>query len=154
MSPQIRITRIPYEEPYHLRLLMRASNAHQCAEIEFYVNANDLVEWAAHLEVFPRHSTDVFLWEIGSERHEDRYAYYVRFRAFIYDGSGHCALQFRFNNNRELPDREIAEFCIEAEASQINHLGRLCRGFAEMMHEVLDWWVEDGRLYEAREEAP
>lgn len=152
MSPGIRIARIPYEEPYHLCLVMRASNGSHRAEITFYVNAKDLIEWADHLEVFPKHGTDVFLWEVGSERPEDRFAHYVRFRAFIHDGSGHCALQLRFNNNQDPPGREVAEFCIRAAASQINHLGRLCRGFAELKHEVLDWWVEDGRLYEKRDE--
>jgi hypothetical protein len=38
MTPRIRITRIPYEEPYHLRLVMRASNGSQRTEIKFYVN--------------------------------------------------------------------------------------------------------------------
>jgi hypothetical protein len=154
MSAGIRITRIPYEEPYHLCLVMRASNGPHRAEITFYVNAKDLIEWADHLEVFPRHRTDVFLWEVGSERPEDSFAHYVRLRAFIHDSSGHCAIHLRFNNNQDLPDREIAEFCIRAEASQINHLGRLCRGFAELRHELLDWCVEGGQLYVTPDEVP
>lgn len=154
MSPGIRIKRIPYEEPYHLHLVMRASNGRQRAEITFYVNAKDLTQWADHLEVFPRHGTDVFLWEAGSERPEDSFAHYIRLRAFIHDSSGHCAIHLRFNNNQDLPDREIAEFCIRAEASQINYLGRLCRGFAELKHEVLDWKIEGGQLYETLGAAP
>jgi hypothetical protein len=154
MTPRIRIARIPYEDQYHLRLVMLAGSARQHAEIEFYVSSKDLLAWAEHLEVFPRHKSDVFLWERGSERSEDGFAYYIRFRVFIFDGSGHCAVQLRFNNNQDLPDREIAEFCITAEPSQINRLGRLCREFAALKHEVLDWWLDDVCLYERRDEVP
>jgi hypothetical protein len=153
MRPHIRITRYPYEEPHLLNLEIQACNGRFLAEIECYVNASSLVEWADHLEVFPRHISDVFLFEIGSERPEDRWAYYLRFRAFVRDGLGHSALHIRFNNNRDLPRREIAEFCLDAEASQINRLGRLCREFAKLDHVVLDWWIQDGALYETADDA-
>jgi hypothetical protein len=112
-----------------------------------YVIANVLHEWADHLETFPRHNTDVFLYEIGSERPEDRWGYYFRFRAFLTDALGHCAIHLRTNNNEDLPHREIAEFCIQAEPSQINCLGKLFREFAKLKHHTLDWKVTDGELY-------
>ena len=153
MKPRIRITRRPYEEPHHIDLTLEACNGRSFARIEYYMNATSLVEWADHLEVFPRHRSDVFLFQVGSERPEDRWAYYLRLRVFLIDAAGHCAVQVRFNNNSDLPDREIAEFCLFAEASQINRLGRLCRNFAGLNHTVLDWWVEDGTLYETSDAA-
>jgi hypothetical protein len=132
---------------------MEVSNGKQKWKMEYYDNAQSLIEWAKNLEIFPRHKDDVFLWELGSERPEDRYAYYFRFRVFTTDSAGHCAIQVRFNNNEDLPDREIAEFCIRAEAAQINRLGQLCRHFAELKHAVLEWEGNDGRLHESREEA-
>jgi hypothetical protein len=142
----IRIIRTPYEEPHHIQLEIEASNGSHTAKFQVYVNATVLSEWAKHLEVYPRHNSDVFLFEIGSERSEDRWAYYFRLRVFMIDGSGHCAILLRTNNNQDLPDRELAEFCIRAEPSQINNLGKLFREFSKLKHHELEWWVNDGAL--------
>ncbi len=153
MQPYIRITRHPYEEPHHINLVLEASNGKQKWELEVYENAESLRTLAENLEAFPRHKDDVFLWELGSEYPEDRWAYYFRFRVFLTDAFGHCAIQIRFNNNENIPDREMVEFCIRAEAGQINRLGQLCRKFAELKHEVLVWNGSNGTLYESRHEA-
>ena len=139
MDSYIRITRHPYEEPHHLHLEWAVSNGDHATTFEVYLNADVLVHFADALEVFPRHATDVFLFELGSERPEDRWAYYFRFRAFTTDGLGHSAVHLRFNNNRDLPERTIAEFCIPAEPSQLNRLGRLFRNFATLQHRRLEW---------------
>src|SRR5689334_5400775 len=120
---------MPYEEPHTLNLRVEGSNGHQSAMLEIYANATDLVEVAEALTVFPRHKDDVHLWELGSEKPEDRWAFYFRLRAFTINSVGHCALQIRLNNNKSLPEREIAEFCISAEPSQINYLGKLVAEF-------------------------
>lgn len=144
--PHIRITRYEYEEPYHVNLVFEAANQTQSTTLEYYCNASDLVEIAEHLEVFPRHATDVFLYEFGSERKEDRHSYYFRMRVFLTNGTGSCAVQIRTNNNEELPEREISEFCISAEASQINRLGHLFRTYSKLNHKVLEWSVNEGVL--------
>lgn len=144
--PNIKITRYEYEEPSHVNLAFEAANKTQSTTLEYYCNASDLGEIADHLEVFPRHGTDVFLYELGSERKEDRHAYYFRMRVFLTNGTGSCAIQIRTNNNKELPDREISEFCIAAEASQINRLGQLFRTYSKFNHKVLEWSVVDGLL--------
>ncbi len=146
MSAYIKIKRIPYEEPYHLQLQLEASNGRQTARFEFYASPEIFLEFADALEVFPRHATDVYLYELGSERPEDRWAYYFRFRAFTTDTRGHCAIQLRFNNCRDLPHREIAEFCIEAEVAQINRLGALFRSYAKLQEQVLFWSLREGHL--------
>lgn len=153
MHPYIRITRQAYEEPYHINLVVDASNGKQKWQLEFYDNAESLRTLAEHLEVFPRHKDDIFLWELGSEYPEDRWAYYFRFRVFLTDTSGHCAIQIRFNNNQNPPDREVVEFCITADVGQINRLGQLCRKFSELKHEVLVWEGSNGALYESRHDA-
>jgi hypothetical protein len=153
MKPFIRIMRMPYEEPYHVHLVLEASNGESWGFLEYYDNATAFKKWADALENFPRHSTDVFLYELGSERPEDRYAHYFRLRAFTTDGLGHCAIQLRMNNNLELPYRNLAEFCIRAEAADINRLGALCRKFAMLQHEVLYWRVTEGEVYESRLDA-
>ena len=142
----IRITRTPYEEPHHVNLLFEASNDGQSTKFEYYCNATDLSDIADRLEVFPRHNQDVFLYEFGSERLENRHSYYFRLRVFLTNGVGGCAIQIRTNNNQELPDREISEFCIIAESSQINRLGKLFRSYSKLHHAVLYWQVESGEV--------
>jgi hypothetical protein len=153
MHPFIRIIRIPYEEPYHVHILLEASDGFSLGVLEYYDNADAFKEWADALEVFPRHIHAFFLHERGSERPEDRHAFYFRLRAFTTDGLGHCAIQLRMNNNQDLPFRSISEFCIRAEAADINRFGMLCREFAMLKHEVLYWRVTQGELYRTRAEA-
>ena len=147
MNKYIRITRHPYEEPYHLNLVIEASNGSQVGTMEYYDNAETLIEFAENLEVFPRHNTDVFLHELGSERPEDRFAFYFRFRAFTTNAIGGCAIHLRFSNNEKIPDLAISEFCIEAEAAGINRLGKLFREFSKLKATVLEWDGTDGRVY-------
>jgi hypothetical protein len=146
MSYFLRITRTPYEEPYHLQLLLETSNGRQSASLEIYVNADSIKEMSNALEAFPRHATDAYLFEVGSEREEDRWAYYLRFQAFLTNALGHSALLFRFNNNRELPYRELAEFCIETEPASINRLGGLLKEFSKLQHKTLYWSPDDSLL--------
>ncbi|MGY8770975.1 MAG: hypothetical protein ACKVH8_21400 [Pirellulales bacterium] len=142
----LKIVRHPYEEPHHIHLVVEASNGDVSSKSEYYCNATDLLTIAEGLESFPRDKSDVFLYELGSERKEDRWGYYYRLRAFLIDNFGSCALQLRINNNAELPDTQVSEFCIKAEASQINRLGQLFRTFSKLEHEVLEWNVSDGSL--------
>jgi hypothetical protein len=128
-KPYIRITRYPYEEPHHLNLVMTASNGQLVGKLEFYLNADALTEWATELEIFPRHAKSVALWELGSERPEDRFAFYFRMRLFTTDSVGHGAIQLCFSNNEALPEREVSEFCIRSEAAQIIDWVACCDSF-------------------------
>ena len=148
VNGHLRITRMPYEEPHHLNLVVEASNGPFGGALELYVSTPHLVELGKVLAVFPRHKDDVHLWELGSERPEDRFKFYFRFRAFTTNSRGHCALQLRFNNNEDLPERKVSEFCILAEPAEINHLGKLVAEFALLHHEYLEWSGADGRLEE------
>ena len=153
MPSYIRFTRCPYEEPYNLHLILAACNGRQAAEIEFYVGRQILSQWAEALEAFPRRRNDTYLWEYGSERPKDKWAYYLRLCVFTTDAAGHCAIQLRLNNNAPLPEREISEFCIKAEAAAVNRLGSLFSSFANLEHEVLVWTPTAGRLIKTRKEA-
>ena len=144
--PYIKITRHEYEEPYHVNLVFEAANKTQSTTLEYYCNATDLSDIAEHLEVFPRHNADVFLYEFGSEKKEDNHSYYFRMRVFLVSSLGACAIQIRTNNNEELPNKEISEFCILAEPSQINRLGQLFRTYSKLNHKLLEWSVKDGHL--------
>lgn len=139
MGNFIRIERIPYEEPYHVQLVWEVSNGDISSRFEYYDNTESLKEIGKGLEHFPRHGGDVFLHEIGSEKPEDRFAYYFRFRAFSTDSRGGSAVQIRFCNNSELPYRKSFEFCIQAEPAALNRLGKLFLEFAKLKQEYMAW---------------
>jgi hypothetical protein len=100
VSSFLKITRIPYEEPYHLNLVVRASSGSQTGELEIYTTPEALLEGADALSEFPRHSTDVFLWELGSERPEDLWAFYFRFRVFLTKPTGECPSIYALTTTR------------------------------------------------------
>ena len=153
MVSYLKFIRRPYEEPYHLHLFLTASKGPQMAKIDFYTGGDTIADWAKGLEVFPQSSSHVYLWEYGSERPEDKSAYYLRIRAFVINSTGLCALHLRFNNNKPLPERELSEFCIGAEAAAINRLSGLFREFGKLEHEVLIWTPTDGELFKTEAEA-
>ncbi|MGL6213236.1 hypothetical protein [Billgrantia desiderata] len=139
MRNYLRIERILYEDPCHVHLVWEMSNGNVSSCFEYYDNADSLKEIGKRLEQFPQHSGDVLLHEIGSEKPEDRLAYYFRFRACTTDSRGGSAIQIRFCNNRELPYRELFEFCIQAEPAAINRLGKLFLEFAKLEKEYMAW---------------
>ncbi len=153
MKPHIEIISFPDDDMVTC-LSFRVSNGRTLAMLDnFYISSVNLIAWADALEKFPRHREDVFLFQVGSENPDDKWQYYFQFRAFTTDSLGHSALHFRFNNNKDLPEREVSELCVKAEPSQINNLGKLFREFAKLNHSVLRWWVENGMLYETIQDA-
>ncbi len=56
----------------------------------------------------------------------------------VTSSTGHCAVIVRFNNNSTIPDTEISEFSIPAEAAQINRLGKCLVQFAKLEDDILD----------------
>jgi hypothetical protein len=147
MKPFIRITRHPYEEPYVVNLVVAASNGRQHGQLEIYANADDLGVIANRLRGFPREPNDTLLWELGSERPEDRFAFYFCLHVFRLAANGSCAVGLRFNNNQPPPAREISEFSLEAWPADLDRLAGLLEQFAQLKHRVLEWDVTDGALF-------
>ena len=146
MKQFIRITRHPYEEPYHVNLFVAASNGRQHGEIEIYANVEDLASLARGLRGFPRSADDTVLWELGSEKPEDCFAFYYRLCIRKVTATGQCAVELRFNNNQAPPDREVVEFSIKALPSDLDRLGGLIERFSKLEHRVLEWNITDGEL--------
>jgi len=149
--PFIIIRRYPYEEPYHLNLVISASNGAMSGTLEYYCNAEDLIKVGDHLAAFPGQHDDSYTYELGSPRPEDRFAFHFVLRAATLDSAGHCALQFTMSNNRPLPDDMSCSFSIRAEPAAINRLGRLLRAFGDLKHLELRWSDTDGELVQGRE---
>lgn len=146
MQPFIRITRHPYEEPYHVNLVVVASNGRLQGEIEIYTNPEDVAKFAGKLKGFPKKDDDLAIWELGSERPTDRFAFHFRIHVFQVAANGQCAIELRFCNNRPPPSRELTEFSIEVLPADLDRLAALLERFSKLEHTVLEWNVTDGEL--------
>jgi len=146
MDPFIQITRLPYDEPYYVRLVVVASNERAQGKLEIYANASDLTTFAQQLCGFPKRQEDEALWELGSEKPEERFAFYFRLRVKQIAPNGQCAVELRLNNNAMPPDREVVEFSIPALPADLDRLAKLFDEFGKLQHAVLVWKVTDGEL--------
>ena len=138
-EPSIHIKRIPYEEPYHVNLLITADNGQFSGYLDYYCNASALTEIGKALEDFPRRVPDEYLHESGSPRPEERCAYHFALRAYTTDMSGHCALQITMANNQETPTEGSCLFSIPVEAAALNRLGKLLCQFGKLTEEEMHW---------------
>jgi hypothetical protein len=146
MKPYIKITRETYEEPHHLNLIIEASNGRTSGKLEYYCNASDLVEISKALINFPSQTPGEYLYELGSEKPDDRFAFYFKLNTYTIDSVGHCAVQLKMNNNSDCPNAEMSEFSILADAADINRLGELIKKFSQLEHTSLIWNIKDGEL--------
>ena len=144
MEKLIKIIRKPYEEPYHLNLIFKASNGESSGQLEFYDNANQLKELADILEDFPFKSTKAFLWELGSEKPKDRFAFHFKCEFSLIKQSSECVIGIRLNNNKAGIDKSSSEFSIKCYPAELNKLGNLFREFSKLEKETLTWDGIDG----------
>lgn len=144
MPSFLNITRQPYEEPYHLHLLVFAGNPTTLTRFEIYTTSSDLNDAAESLIGFPKSNADTFTWQLGSELEQDRFAFYFRVRVFQFSHTGRCAIEIRFSNNRKPPHQQIVEFCIEVDPSDVDRLSRMLKSFARMEDLTMEWSVPLG----------
>ena len=150
-STGIRIDRFPYEEPYHLNLRLRAMNGDLSGSLEYYCNADDLTSLGNQLVEFSGKAGDEISYVLGSEKNEDRFAFFLALRIWTLDLRGHCALGLRLNNNQKPPANSVSEFSMTAEVADINRLGRLLIQFGQLKHAALEWSIHGGELFVARD---
>lgn len=143
----IKITRFPYEEPYHLRLYIEASNGNLKGRLEYYCVADDLEKLGKKLGAYLGNQGESVVYELGSEGPQKRFAYFLSIKVMPLDLAGHSVICLHFNNNCLPPSSEISEFCIRVDVADINRLGSLLVGFGKLDHQVLYWSVKDGKLF-------
>ena len=106
----IKITRFPYEEPYHLNLRIEASNGKMNGRLGYYCNADDLKELGGKLLGYLGNKDQAIVYQLGSEKPEDRFAIFFSFRINPIDFAGHSVIRIRMNNNEPPPATEACEF--------------------------------------------
>jgi hypothetical protein len=147
VRPFIVMRRYPYEEPYHLRLVLSAGNGVFAGSLEYYCNADDLAAVGHRLMTFPTKVGDSYAYELGSFKEEDRFAFHLLLNVRTSDSAGHCSLRISMSNNRPEPDKGSCTFCIQIEPSAVNRLGSLLRAFGELKHLELRWSDVDSGLF-------
>lgn len=146
MKTSLQLFRYTLSEPDFLTLGIVASNGQQSGTHEFCCYAHDIRNAGKALSGFPRHRNDEFLWRFSSTFPGDPGDGFSSFRAFVFNNRGHSAIQVKFDNNLEIPDRAITDFCIKAEVAKLNLLGEIFLEFSELKHEELWWDTQAGGL--------
>lgn len=146
MEKLIEIIRTPYEEPYHINLIFKATNGESAGQLEIYDNADGLKKLADILEDFPFKDEKEYLWELGSEKSEDRFAFYFKCEFSLIKHTSDCLVGIRLNNNEEGIEKSISEFNIQCKPAELNKLGQLFREFSKLEKETLTWYGLDGKV--------
>jgi len=159
MQSFIQITRHLYEEPYHLNLVIIASNGTAMGSLEFYTNPNSLNEIGKALTSFPKYERANYLFERGSERPEDIFAWYLRLRVFAKNDLNKCAIHLRLNNNEKhntyrgqpgeitsFSTPQLTDFTIDTNADSVRRLAELFTEFSKLNQQRLYWTPEGGHL--------
>ena len=114
--------------------------------LEYFCSANDLNDLGKKLLGFLGSRDEKVVYQLGSEKSEDRFAFFFRFEVISLDLAGHSAIRLRMNNNELPPATEVCEFCISTDVVDVNRLGNLLVAFGKLEHRILDWSVKDGKL--------
>jgi len=146
VKKSIKIIRNPYEEPYHINLIFKASNGESSGINLIFDNAEKLKKLADILEDFPFNSKRTFLWELGSENPNDNFAFYFKCEFSLIKHSSECVIGIRLNNNQEGIEKSISEFNIKCYPAEFNKLGQLFREFSKLEKETLTWNGLEGKV--------
>ena len=79
-------------------------------------------EFGQALIGFPSSTSDEVRLELGSM--DPMYADYLLVRAFVYDGAGHCAIEFKAESRGDAITSSSVRFAVPTEAATLNEMGR------------------------------
>ncbi|WP_316871494.1 hypothetical protein [Ralstonia wenshanensis] len=89
---------------------------------EAYCYPEAVSEFGQALIDFPSSISDEVKLELGSM--DPTYADYLLVRAFVYDGAGHCAIEFRAESRGDAITSSSVRFAVPTEAASLNEMGR------------------------------
>jgi hypothetical protein len=104
-----------------------AGNGRQ-AWSEAYSYPETFSQFGQSLTQFPGSTADEVRLELGST--DPGYAEHLLIRAFVYDGSGHCAVEFKAHTRGDALAASSCQFAVPTEAASLNELGRMMVAWA------------------------
>ena len=102
---------------------------------DFYLYPEDLEEFGHKLQAFPSSISDEAILETGSTE-ASSYGWF-KLRAFVYDGSGHTALELSVKRNGAPHISAQSQFSVLIEAAALNSLGKSIERWASENDEPL-----------------
>lgn len=95
---------------------------------EAYAYPETFAQFGQALTRFPRSTADEVKLELGST--DPGYAEHLLVRAFVYDGSGHCAVEFKAHSGGDALASSSCQFAVPTEAASLNEMGRMIVAWA------------------------
>jgi hypothetical protein len=90
---------------------------------ESYGYPETFSEFGQALVDFPRSVSHEVKLELGSN--DPSYSEYLLLRAFVYDGAGHCAVEFKAESRGDSITSSSVRFAVPTEAASLNDMGRM-----------------------------
>lgn len=89
---------------------------------EAYCYPETISQFGQGLIDFPNSTSHEVKFELGST--DPSYAEHLLLRAFVYDGAGHCAVEFKAESRGNSLVSSSVRFAVPTEAASLNELGR------------------------------
>ena len=119
---RLSLRRLWKDDDGMLQLELSAQNGRRALSQDFYAYPEDLRQFGAKLEAFPTSVEDAPTFEYGAN--DPKVYCWLRLRAYVFDGSGHSALELMVQNNKQPPEQASALFSTKLEAAALNKLGQ------------------------------
>ena len=101
----------------------------ECSEYkttqDSYGYKEDFLIFGNKLANFPLNIDDRAIFESGSD--QENYYCHIRIKAYVYNKSGHTALEINTKNNLMKPANAEVKFNIICEAAEINRIGHMLK---------------------------
>lgn len=108
------------DELMRVRISLAGNRRHSWGEA--YCYPETFSQFGQALIEFPKSTSDEVKFELGSI--DPSYPDYLFIRAFIYDNSGHCALEFKMESRGNSLASSSVRFSVPTEAAALNEMGR------------------------------
>ncbi|PIR62258.1 MAG: hypothetical protein COU65_04375 [Candidatus Pacebacteria bacterium CG10_big_fil_rev_8_21_14_0_10_42_12] len=116
----IKIKKYDYEPEWFVGFTF--SNGTASAYHEMYLNVDELPRLANKLINFPERDKKIG-FEFGNEDPKDNYENFIKILIYVYNSSGHTAINIMLSNNKEKHLAEKSHFSILCTPADINYFG-------------------------------
>ena len=119
---QLQLTPIWTDDDTLMQLRVSLAGGGRQAWAEAYCYPEDVSRFGQALMDFPTSTSHEVKFELGST--DPSYGDHLLLRAFVYDGAGHCAVEFQAESRGDALDSSSVRFVASTEAASLNEMGR------------------------------
>jgi hypothetical protein len=133
----IRITRVPYEEPYTINLIFATSNGFFSGAVEIYCETSELRLLGQRLAELTGEVDQKLEWSYGGLADVSVLHSYLSISVKPQDSTGHYCLEITMSAGGTEGGR--CSLKLHSDTSSINELGNLLVEFSELSHQLFEW---------------